>query len=80
MYPNVVHLIGYLGRNPEHKSVRATDRKYVVISLTTQRSWEGADEQWHSKTEWHRGVAWNGLGECTAGEGKSAGVARLRQG
>ena len=39
MYVNVVHLIGYLGRNPEHKSVRATDRKYADISLATQRSW-----------------------------------------
>jgi hypothetical protein len=66
MYVNVVHLIGYLGRNPEHKSVRATDRKYAVISLATQRSWKGADEQWHSKVEWHRVVAWNGLGEYVA--------------
>ena len=66
MYVNVVHLIGYLGRNPEHKSVRATDRKYAVISLATQRSWKGADEQWHSKVEWHRVVAWNGLGEYAA--------------
>ena len=66
MYVNVVHLIGYLGRNPEHKSVRATDRKYAVISLATQRSWKGADEQWHSKTEWHRVVAWNGFGEYAA--------------
>ena len=72
MYVNVVHLIGYLGRNPEHKSVRATDRKYAVLSLATQRSWKGADEEWHSKTEWHRIVAWNGLGEYAA--------AKLRKG
>jgi len=63
MYQNRVHLIGYLGRNPEHKSVRGSDRKYAVLSLATQRSWKGADEEWHSKTEWHRVVAWNGLGE-----------------
>jgi len=63
MYQNRVHLIGYLGKNPEHKSVRASDRKYAVLSLATQRSWKGADEEWHSKTEWHRVVAWNGLGE-----------------
>jgi len=62
----IVHVTGYLGRNPEHKSVRATDRRYAVISLATQRSWKGADEQWHSKTEWHRVVAWNGLGEYAA--------------
>ena len=66
MYQNRVHLIGYLGRNPEHKSVKTADRKYAVLSLATQRSWKGADEQWHSKTEWHRVVAWNGLGEYAA--------------
>jgi single stranded DNA-binding protein len=37
-----------------------------VLSLATQRSWKGADEEWHSKTEWHRVVAWNGLGEYAA--------------
>ncbi len=66
MYQNRVHLIGYLGRNPEHKLVRESDRKYAVLSLATQRSWKGADEEWHSKTEWHRIVAWNGLGEYAA--------------
>jgi hypothetical protein len=60
MHINVVHLIGYLGKNPEHKSVKASDRKYAVLSLATQRSWKGADEEWHSKTEWHRVVViWN---------------------
>jgi len=63
---NRVHLIGYLGKNPEHRSVGASDRKYAVLSLATQRSWKGADEEWHSKTEWHRVVAWNGLGEYAA--------------
>jgi single-strand DNA-binding protein len=72
MYQNRVHLIGYLGKNPEHKSVPASDRKYAVLLLATQRSWKGADEEWHSKTEWHRVVAWNGLGEYAA--------AKLRKG
>ena len=66
MYQNRVHLIGYLGKNPEHKSVKTADHKYAVLSLATQRSWKGADEEWHSKTEWHRVVAWNGLGEYAA--------------
>src|SRR5258708_2040667 len=66
MHINVVHLIAYLGKNPEHKSVKASDRKYAVLSLASQRSWKGADEEWHSKTEWHRVIAWNGLGEYAA--------------
>jgi single-strand DNA-binding protein len=72
MYQNRVHLIGYLGKNPEHKSVRASDRKYAVLSLATRRTWKAADEEWHSKTEWHRVVAWNGLGDYAA--------AKLRKG
>ena len=35
MYQNRVHLSGYLGKNPEHKSVKTTDRKYAVLSLAT---------------------------------------------
>lgn len=72
MYQNRVHLIGYLGKNPEQKTVRGSERKYAVLSLATQRSWKAADEEWHSKTEWHRVVAWNGLGEYAA--------AKLRKG
>jgi single stranded DNA-binding protein len=72
MYQNRVHLIGYLGKNPEHKSVRASDRECAVLSLATRRSWKGADEEWHSKAEWHRIVAWDGLGEYAA--------AKLRKG
>ncbi|MGA8144277.1 MAG: single-stranded DNA-binding protein [Candidatus Acidiferrales bacterium] len=66
MYQNRVHLLGYLGKHPEHKSVKTTDRKYAVLSLATQRSWKDADEEWHSKTESHRVVAWNRLGEYAA--------------
>jgi len=54
-----VHLIGYLGKNPGHKSVKASDRKDAVLSSATQQSWKGADEEWLSKTEWHRVVIWN---------------------
>ena len=66
MYQNRVHLIGYLGKNPEHKSAKQTGRKYTVFSLATKRAWKGADDQWHSKTEWHRVIAWNGLGAYAA--------------
>jgi single-strand DNA-binding protein len=72
MYQNRVHLIGYLGKNPEAKSAKQSGRKYTVFSLATKRAWKGADEEWHSKTEWHRVIAWNGLGEYAA--------AKLRKG
>jgi single-strand DNA-binding protein len=66
MYQNKVHLIGYLGKNPQQKSAKQTDRKYTVFSLATKFAWKGADEEWHSKTDWHRIIAWNGLGEYAA--------------
>jgi single-strand DNA-binding protein len=72
MYQNRVHLIGYLGKNPEQKSAKESDRKYTVFSLATKRAWKGADEEWHSKTDWHRIIAWNGLGEYA--------VAKLKKG
>jgi single-stranded DNA-binding protein len=55
--------MGYLGKNPEHKSVKASDRKYSVLSLATQRSWKNTDDEWASKTEWHGVcVIWNCAG------------------
>jgi single-stranded DNA-binding protein len=53
---NRVHLIGYIGGNPEHKSAKKTDRKYTVLSLATKRAWKGADEEWHSKTHYRRAL------------------------
>jgi hypothetical protein len=29
---------------------------FTVFSLATQRSWKNADDEWSSKTEWHRVV------------------------
>jgi single-stranded DNA-binding protein len=66
MYQNRVHFIGYVGKNPEAKTAKQSQRKYTVFSLATMRAWNGADEEWHSKTEWHRIIAWNGLGEYAA--------------
>ena len=50
---------GNPNKNPDHKSVRVSDRKYAVLSLTARRSWKGADEEWHSRTEWLRAIAPN---------------------
>jgi hypothetical protein len=51
MYQNRVHLIGYLGKNPEAKTAKQSQRKYTLYSLATKRAWKGADEESHSKTE-----------------------------
>jgi hypothetical protein len=37
MHVNVVHLIGYLGKNPEHKSVKASG---ILLPKRTAAFWE----------------------------------------
>jgi single-strand DNA-binding protein len=57
-YQNRATLIGYLGRDPELLEGRA------VLSLATKKSWKPKDsDQWQSRTDWHRIVAWPPLAE-----------------
>jgi single-strand DNA-binding protein len=57
-YENHVTLTGYLGRDPEVLEGRA------VLSLATKKSWKPQDsDQWQSRTDWHRIVAWGPLAE-----------------
>lgn len=58
-YQNRVTLVGYLGREPEQLDGRA------VLSLATKTSWKPKDsEEWQSRSEWHRVVAWGQLAEA----------------
>ncbi len=68
MYLNKIELIGYLGKNPERKTAKNTGRTFAVLSLATQSAWKDANEEYQRKVEWHRMVAWNGLGEYAAGK------------
>ena len=72
MYLNSVQIIGFIGKDPERRQARANNAAFTVLSVATRRSWKNADDEWASKTEWHRVVAWNTLGERVA--------ASLRQG
>jgi len=65
---NKVQLIGYLGKNPEHKTAKKTGRTFAILSLATQSAWKDANEEWQRRVEWHRLIAWNGLGEYAAGK------------
>ena len=66
MYLNSIQIIGFLGKDPERRQARANGAAFVVLSVATQRSWKNTQHEWRSKTEWHRVVAWNGLGERIA--------------
>lgn len=58
-YQNRVTLIGYLGRAPEQLEGRA------VLSLATKTSWKPKDsDEWQSRSDWHRVVAWDRLAEA----------------
>ena len=51
-----ITLVGFVGSDPEQRQAKANGSKFTVFSLATQRSWKNADDEWCSKTEWHRVV------------------------
>ena len=54
-YLNAVTIIGFVGADPEQRHARNNNgSKFTVISVATQRSWKNAQDEWSSKTEWHR--------------------------
>jgi single-stranded DNA-binding protein len=56
---NSVTIIGFVGADPEQRQARNNNgSKFTVLSVATQRSWKNTDDEWASKTEWHR-VLWN---------------------
>jgi single stranded DNA-binding protein len=61
-----VQIIGFIGKDPERRQARGNGAAFTVLSVATQRSWKNADDEWASKTEWHRVVAWHSLGERVA--------------
>jgi single-strand DNA-binding protein len=53
-YLNSVTLVGFVGADPEQRQARNNGSKFTVLSVATQRSWKNAEDEWVSKTEWHR--------------------------
>jgi single-strand DNA-binding protein len=54
MYLNSVTIVGFVGADPEQGQGRNNGAKFTVLSVATQRSWKNAQDEWASKTEWHR--------------------------
>ena len=64
-----VTIIGFVGADPEQRQAGNNNgSKFTVLSVATQRSWKNTDDEWASKTEWHRVcVIWNlRLGQTAA--------------
>ena len=57
---------GWLRKDPEKRQVRGNGTNFTVLSVATQQSWKDANDEWQSRTEWHRVVAFNRLGESLA--------------
>jgi single-strand DNA-binding protein len=53
-YLNSITLVGFVGSDPEQRQAKGNGLKFTVLSVATQRSWKNSDDEWVSKTEWHR--------------------------
>ena len=53
-YLNSVTIVGFVGADPAQRQARNNGSKFTVLSVATQRSWKNAEDEWASKTEWHR--------------------------
>jgi len=62
MYQNRLSLIGFSGKEPEQKFTK-NGAAFTVLSLATKTSWKNDNDEWESRTEWHRIIAWSKLGE-----------------
>ena len=60
-YLNSVALVGFVGADPEQRQAKGNGLKFTVFSLATQRSSKNVDDEWSSKTEWHRVVVFRPL-------------------
>ena len=53
-------LIGYLGADPEIRTIQSGAR-VAQFSVATTRRWTGRDGQTQEKTQWHRVIVWDSL-------------------
>jgi single stranded DNA-binding protein len=53
-YFNSVTLVAFVGADPVQREAKGNGSKFTVLSVATQRSWKNVDDEWSSKTEWHR--------------------------
>ena len=59
---NKVMLIGRLGQEPE-KRTTSSGKSVVNVSLATTETWKDNNGQKQEKTEWHRLIFWERVGE-----------------
>jgi single-strand DNA-binding protein len=57
---NKATLIGYLGADPEIRTI-SSGARVAQFSVGTTRRWEGRDGKPREKTQWHRVLVWDSL-------------------
>ena len=55
-------IIGHIGREPEMRYT-PSGRPVTTFTVATNRSWNSADGEHHSETEWFNVVTWGSLAE-----------------
>ena len=69
-----ITLIGFLGQDAESRST-PNGNAYTRFSLATSVSWKVKETgEYNTRTEWHRVVGWNKLGQWAASLQKGAYV------
>ena len=63
---NKVQIIGHLGKEPEMRYT-PSGKPVTTFSVAVSRSWNSADGERHSETEWFNVVAWGSLAEICKG-------------
>jgi single-strand DNA-binding protein len=59
---NKVQIIGHLGKDPEMRYT-PSGKPVTTFSVAVSRTWNSADGERHSETEWFNVVAWSSLAE-----------------
>ncbi|HAV78897.1 MAG TPA: single-stranded DNA-binding protein [Anaerolineae bacterium] len=59
---NKVQIIGHLGKEPEMRYT-SSGKPVTTFTVAVSRSWNSADGERHSETEWFNVVAWGNLAE-----------------
>ena len=71
---NKVMVIGHLGKDPEMRYT-PSGRPVTTFTLAVSRTWNSADGERHTETEWFNVVAWGNLAEiCSQKLSKSQQV------
>lgn len=66
MYLNNVILTGFLGSDAKVRTTQ-NNANFTILSLATKSSWKGREnDEWLSRTDWHRAVVFGRLSEFAA--------------